>query len=195
MSKKKPPKDRLRPADVSLWQRMTRDVDRRDGADYVAFDVEAEVENVPDMPLLPEVRPVLARAGAPDFVEKGPGGVDGHVEARLRKGQIRPEATLDLHGMGQIEAYGALVDFVQGAVARGLRCILVITGKGRGGLLSGDIDWFAPKRGVLKQRVPEWLSERKMQGYVARFMEATPKDGGGGALYVYLRKNQSLRGK
>lgn len=188
MSGKKPPKNRLKLADIKLWQDMTRDVSRRAGADYTDVS-DDEADDAPvEVPEMPAVRPVLAAKAGGNPVPRGAGGIDGRTEARLRKGQIRPEATLDLHGMGQVEAHGALVAFVGRCAARGLRCVLVITGKGRGGLSAQDFDWLAPKRGVLKSRVPDWLVEPAMAVHVARFVEAKRRDGGDGALYVYLRR-------
>jgi len=191
MSRKKPPKDRLSAKDVELWKQMTDDVERVDGADYAdVLDYEPDNAPVLDGGWLPETRPQggVFKA-APQGLPKSAQGLDGRTEKRLKKGQIRPEATLDLHGMGQGQAYETLCGFVGSCSARGLRCVLVVTGKGKTGLLSDAVDWFSPKRGVLKARVPEWLSEAGLRAYVAYYTEAQPRDGGSGALYVYLRKN------
>ncbi len=189
MSRKNPPKDRLSAKDVALWKRMTGDVTRVDGADY-SEPVEnlQHDEDLEDAGWFVDAKPAGSEKRSQPAVPKNAQGLDGRTEKRLRKGQIRPEATLDLHGMGQAEAYDALRDFIAGASARRLRCVLVITGKGKSGLLSDAADWFAPKRGVLKARVPEWLSEGGFRAYVAQYVEAQARDGGSGALYVYLRK-------
>jgi DNA-nicking Smr family endonuclease len=76
---------------------------------------------------------------------------------RMIRGKMKPEARIDLHGMTLSEAHPALVDFVVDAHAQGLRLLLVITGKGRG----GDREDHGPipiRRGVLKQQVPGWLT-------------------------------------
>ena len=44
--------------------------------------------------------------------------------------------------------------------------------------------------GVLKNKTPLWLSERDLKPYILKFISAQPKDGGSGALYVYLRRNK-----
>jgi DNA-nicking Smr family endonuclease len=95
----------------------------------------------------------------------------------LRRGQIRPESKLDLHGMTQIEAHAALASFIRGARASGHRCVLIVTGKGS--MLSG---------GVLRREVPRWLEEPRLRGAVLDVNEAHSKDGGAGALYVLLRR-------
>ncbi len=56
--------------------------------------------------------------------------IDAKTKRRLTRGRTPIDATLDLHGMRQHEAHGALSHFVASAFARGRRNLLVITGKG-----------------------------------------------------------------
>jgi DNA-nicking Smr family endonuclease len=95
---------------------------------------------------------------------------------RLRRGQFAVEAEIDLHGLTRHTAHAALRQFLHECVARGLRCIRVIHGKG---LRSG------PAGPVLKEGVDHWL--RRLDN-VAAFASARPADGGTGALYVLLRR-------
>src|SRR5690348_12456980 len=60
-------------------------------------------------------------------------GIDGNTAERLRRGQLEPQARLDLHGLSERDAHRALVTFVRVAKARKLRLLLVVTGKGTGG--------------------------------------------------------------
>jgi DNA-nicking Smr family endonuclease len=78
--------------------------------------------------------------------------------------------------MDQGRARGALAEFIAAAVARGERGVLVITGKGA----LGD--------GVLRRQVPEWLAEPPLRAFVAGISEAHRRHGGGGALYVALKR-------
>jgi DNA-nicking Smr family endonuclease len=108
---------------------------------------------------------------------KGPASIDGNTKRKLDKGEIVPGAKLDLHGMTEAAAHGALVTFLAAAHARGDRLVLVVTGKGEAG------------RGVLKQMVPRWLEEAPMAKRIAEKRPAHRRHGGEGALYVYLRKS------
>ncbi len=58
-------------------------------------------------------------------------GLDGSTQDRLRRGLLEPEARLDLHGLTENAAHRALVTFLRGASARGLRLVIVVTGKGK----------------------------------------------------------------
>lgn len=96
-------------------------------------------------------------------------------EKRVRRGRLDIGATLDLHGHTQQTARTALARFLTAAHARGFRTVIVITGVGRDG------------RGVLKQRLPEWLAEPELRKLASGFAEAHRTHGGAGAFYVFLR--------
>jgi DNA-nicking Smr family endonuclease len=103
-------------------------------------------------------------------------GVDRATAERVKRGRYEIEARLDLHGMTQEEAHRALRGFITAARSAGRRCVLVITGNGR---LSG---------GVLKTAVPRWLAEPELRHHVLGIATARPPHGGGGALYLLLRR-------
>lgn len=110
---------------------------------------------------------------------------------KIRTGHIEIEARIDLHGMRQDEAHAALRGFIHRTQARGLRWVLVITGKG----LKLDDEHERPfdmtrrnDRGVLKRNVPRWLEEPDLRGLVVSYTTAAIAHGGEGALYVHLRK-------
>ena len=108
-------------------------------------------------------------------------GVRDDTLRRLRRGQYSVEAEVDLHGLGRHAAHEALRDFIVSSAARGLSCVRVIHGKGRG---SG------PRGPVLKHVVNHWL--RRMDDVLA-FASARPVDGGTGAAYVLLGRQRGLR--
>lgn len=101
-------------------------------------------------------------------------GLQSPVLRKLRRGQYRVEAELDLHGMNVIEAKHALREFLADALHAHLRCVRIIHGKG---LRSGH-------RGpVLKSTVGSVL---RRIGAVVAYVSARPVDGGTGAVYVLL---------
>ncbi len=99
------------------------------------------------------------------------------------------DARLDLHGMRQREAHGALKRFLLGCLSRGDRHVLVITGKGAPGESGAAAGHFsAQERGVLRRLVPQWLAESDLRGFLVSYTAASARHGGDGALYVRLRK-------
>jgi DNA-nicking Smr family endonuclease len=100
----------------------------------------------------------------------------------VARGARTIDGRLDLHGMTQAEAHSALSRFLRTARARGVRSVLVSTGKGaRGGDGHGE-------RGVLKRQVPLWLRLPEFRDHIVGFENAGIGHGGEGALYVSLRK-------
>ncbi len=97
------------------------------------------------------------------------------VLTKLRRGQWSIQAELDLHGLRSDEAREALSGFLQSCQLRGKRCVRVVHGKGHGS---------PGKEGVLRVKVRRWLVQRDE---VLAFVQATPVQGGAGALVVLLQ--------
>ena len=138
-------------------------------------------------------KPGAAKVKAAHAVHRAPveRGLDGNTAERLRRGVLEPQARLDLHGMTEAVAHRALVMFVRSAFARGLRLVLVVTGKGLKPPAPNapfDLELDMRARGVLKAMTPRWLAEPELAGFVADVRTAHRRHGGAGALYVYLRK-------
>lgn len=120
-------------------------------------------------------------------------GIDGNTADRLRRGQVEPQARLDLHGLTERDAHRTLVTFLRSARARKLRFVLIVTGKGDRGRTANEESAFdlgleMGMRGVLRQMTPRWLREPGLAELIVDVREAHRRHGGSGALYVYLRK-------
>lgn len=122
----------------------------------------------------PASKPASKKAEVSPVFRRQPGaGFDRATETKLKKGRLPIEGRIDLHGMTQEEAFRALQGFMAGAVSSGKRTVLVITGRGKG---------------VLKRSLPLWLERQGMKEHILAITPAQPKDGGGGAFYVRLRR-------
>ena len=103
-------------------------------------------------------------------------GIDRRSAKKLQQGKMALDARVDLHGLSQLQARQRLQSFIYRSMEMGLRTILVITGKGKAG------------RGVLRENVPQWLSEPPLSEVIIDFGPPQPQDGGAGALYVRLKR-------
>jgi len=104
--------------------------------------------------------------------------LDRRTAERLRRGQMEIDASLDLHGLTQDEAFLAIQTFLYESLQEGRRCVLLVTGKGTardGG-------------GVLRSAVPRWLTEGAYAPHLIGISPAHAQHGGEGALYVLLRR-------
>ncbi len=134
------------------------------------------------------IQPATAKKPASKkSTSRGPSGINGATQERLRRGLMEPDARIDLHGMTQQAAHRALITWLKSAHKSGHRLVLVVTGKGNP-KNDENAPWMMSPHGVLKQMVPRWLNEAELTALIASVRPAHAKHGGGGALYVYLRK-------
>jgi DNA-nicking Smr family endonuclease len=114
-----------------------------------------------------------------EYIEGAIVGADAELLPKLRCGDFSVQAHYDLHGMTASEAREAVERFILASVVKGLRCVLIIHGRG---LNSQD------QMPVLKERMSSWLKRGRLKRLVLAFATAQPCDGGAGAMYVLLRK-------
>jgi len=136
----------------------------------------------------PVAQPARSRSFPPDppRISSGPSrpagdshfnsGLQARLQRKIRQGAVRPESSIDLHGYRQAEALEVLEDFLEDALQRRYRMLLVIHGQG----------FRSQSDAVLKPLVQRWLSE---QYQVLAWCPAQPRDGAAGASYVYLRSS------
>ena len=199
MSKREPHKRRRKgqptAEDLEIWQRVAATA--RPQTDR--FDRVTEVGlPEPEEPLPPRAAPPPKPAKARPLIQPAPpptpapprpsalshgdlSRMDKRTADRFRRGQMRLDGRLDLHGMVQAEAHRALIGFIYRSWEQGRRCVLVVTGKG---LRSED------GTGVLRRMVPRWLNDPGLRGMILSFTHAQPRDGGDGALYVLLKRRR-----
>lgn len=113
--------------------------------------------------------------------------MDAKSFGNLKRGKLKPEATLDLHGMTVAQAHPELNRFILNAYGKQKRLVLVITGKSRA---QSDTRIFGEQRGVLRRQVPHWLTLAPLSSVVLQVQPANIKHGGDGALYVYLKRSR-----
>ena len=104
-------------------------------------------------------------------------GLPKNVARRLRNGYWSVRYELDLHGHTTDQARSELVEFIQRARRLGERCVRIIHGKGLRSQTGEP---------VLKQKVRHWLMQKDE---ILAFVEASPANGGSGAVVVLLKSN------
>src|SRR5712692_10726523 len=102
-------------------------------------------------------------------------GYSRDVLRKLRRGHWVVEDHLDLHGMNRLEAAVSVNDFLRRCMARRLRCVRIVHGKGLGS---------HNREPVLKGMLRKWLLTR---GEVLAFSQAPAAHGGSGAVLLLLR--------
>jgi DNA-nicking Smr family endonuclease len=104
-----------------------------------------------------------------------PSGLDARRWRDLRRGTMRPERKLDLHGMTAARAHPEVERFLRSAQAEGLRVVCIVTGKGSS--LEG---------GILRRELPHWLNAPALRPLILG--AAHPHKANAGAVHLLLRR-------
>ena len=116
--------------------------------------------------------------------------IDKNKLSLLKRGKIKPEKILDLHGLTSVEAKTKAIEFTKINLNLGLRLLLIITGKGK--IKINDLNREERKTGVLRKSLKSWLYESDLRPYILGIISSHISHGGEGAFYVYLRNNKTL---
>lgn len=182
---RRPPPD-LSAEDRRLWARVSGSVTPARVRKALRIAAEAptaiEVKTARSTPVRPSVPSPAARSAArptppvANAAHGAPEALEPRRQRRLSRERDPIEASIDLHGFGRFEAEDQLRTFLNGAQARGLRAVLVVTGQGRRG------------GGVIRASIQEWLQAHALRGVVSGFASAHRRHGGDGAFYVTLKR-------
>jgi DNA-nicking Smr family endonuclease len=170
----------------ALWDSIAKQIKPLRKKPRVA-KVQAVTEDVPAAVKPPVSRKPLAsmipvQTSKPSPPPAPPLAPIGRRErSQLSRGRKEIDARIDLHGMTQTRAHGALSAFLHRASHDGMTFVLVITGKGR--TVGPEAE-----RGILRRQVPLWLGLPEFRSLVVGFEEAHIGHGGAGALYVRIRR-------
>lgn len=173
----------LTPDEMALWQMVTQDDHRLDCNRFT------EVMNPIVRPLVMQPRammPVWREDKNPTpLMLGGYAGIDRNTADRFRKGELEMDGVVDLHGMSREKAHRAVSGFIHAHYMRGSRCLLAITGKGFKKGADGEV-----QPGVLRELLPQWLTEPGLRPLVLACDVAKQKHGGVGAYYILLRRKR-----
>jgi DNA-nicking Smr family endonuclease len=175
-------KPKLSHEDRIIWARIARTVEAFPGKEIPEDDWFA-VENPASQSPVPQSKPVRQVQSPANPVvppRHQPHPIEKPVIRKLSRGRLPIDGRIDLHGLTQSEAHNLLFGFLARAHERGLRHVLVITGKGasRG------------SEGALKRAVPVWLSKPEFRFLISGYEDAARGHGGEGALYIRLRREK-----
>ena len=106
--------------------------------------------------------------------------------------QINKIKKLDLHGSSLVEANERVKNFIIKSFNSGYKKLLVITGKGLRSKSSAN-PYLSKTLSTLKYAVPEYIrNDENLNKKITRISEADLKDGGTGAIYIFLKNNKKF---
>ena len=108
--------------------------------------------------------------------------------------QINKVSKLDLHGLSLKESNKKVKEFIIESSNRGYKKLLVITGKGLRSK-SYSNPYISEKLNVLRNSVPEFIKDDEdLRNKISKVLEADIRDGGEGAIYIFLKNNKKFTG-
>ena len=106
--------------------------------------------------------------------------------------EINKVRKLDLHGFSLSESNKIVKKFVVESFDRGYKKLLIVTGKGLRSK-SYDNPYISEKFSVLRYAVPEFINnDESLNNKVRKISTADVKDGGEGAVYIFLKSNKKF---
>lgn len=186
---------RLAPDESALWKKVAATVKPLAKAKAPLAPVAPPTVKPPK----PTPRSVAVPAAPPRPATKLPpprrthqaATLDGHWDRRLRKGLVRPDLSIDLHGHTLASAQALLDEAIGRGLIRGARVLLVVAGRLRPGAdrlpqMHGD-----PRpRGAIRASLPDWLATSPYADQIVALRPAHISHGGAGAVYVILRRSR-----
>ena len=177
-----------------LWKQVTKDVRRTLPLDLTVSDEEHPQKKIKSPPKqkLDHHTHISALSIVAQKQEKKPSLPQSVFDAgdpkqtrHVRRGRREIDATIDLHGLTQDQAFRTLERFILEAQMRGNKTVLVVTGKGKPGAAE---EFYATgtARGILRTRFLQWV-EGPFRSSIVRVTQAAPHHGGSGAFYVFIK--------
>ena len=191
---------RLAPDEQALWALVAATVKPLHPQGYADSEWHADAPSTSTAPPRPiavdrhrvgviKARPAPAPLPAP--ARQHSESLDSSWDRRLSSGKVVPDLVIDLHGLRREQARHLLYARVADAERRGLRLILVITGKGHNPAPSpADLMEGKPARGAIRADLPRWLGEDGLSSRIAAVRRAHPRHGGTGAAYLILKRRR-----
>ena len=101
--------------------------------------------------------------------------------------------SIDLHGYTLDEANKTIENFIKKAFSENVNKLVVVTGKGLHSENEKD-PYVSKDLSILKYSVPEFiLNNKSLMNLINEIRDAKIEDGGGGAFYIFLKKNKIIR--
>ena len=112
---------------------------------------------------------------------------------KLSKKENLKIKNIDLHGYTLEQANKSIEKFIIKSYQEKINKLIVVTGKGIHSQNEKD-PYVSKDLSILKYSVPEFISKNKnLMKIVYEMKDAKIEDGGGGAFYIFLKKNKSIK--
>ena len=110
-------------------------------------------------------------------------------DTEFKKKVFLKTKSIDLHGYTLEQANKSIEDFIIKSYEEKINKLIVVTGKGIHSQNEKD-PYVSKDLSILKYSVPEFISKNKnLMKFINDIKDAKVEDGGTGAFYIFLKKN------
>jgi len=111
-------------------------------------------------------------------------------DLKYQEKKILKIKSIDLHGYTLDEANKKIREFINKSFSENVNKLIIVTGKGLHSENEKD-PYVSKDLGILKYSVPEFITNDKdLMNKINEIKDAKIEDGGGGAFYIYLKRNK-----
>ena len=101
--------------------------------------------------------------------------------------------SIDLHGYTLEEANKTIEEYIYKSFKEKINKLIVVTGKGLHSQNEKD-PYVSKDLSILKYSIPEFIEKNKsLMNMINEIKDASIEDGGSGALYIFLKKNKTIK--
>lgn len=174
----------LSPEEQALWAKVTETIRP------LSREPLPRIETAAALPATPAPPPIASKPKGPPPRAPTPlarsrpaigNTLDSSWDRRLRSGAVQPDRVVDLHGHDLERAWQAIDRALEQALVNRERVLLLITGHARP-------DAPPVRRGRIRAAVIDWLAVSRHREKIVAVRGAHARHGGGGSLYVILRR-------
>ncbi len=170
------------PEDNLSWEDFTKSIKKIEKDEKISFHKEKLITINNDVTYFQ----IEANKNLDDLEIGSTDNIDRSTAKKFSRQEFRIEGELDLHGYTESKAFDAVTNFIKKSYLQEKRCVVIITGKG----LRKEEDDIFSSRGVLKDKVPQWLNSDDLRPFILSIKHPSPSLGGTGALYILLKRNK-----
>ena len=110
-------------------------------------------------------------------------------DLKYQKKPILKIRSIDLHGYSLEQANKIIEEYIYKSYSEKINKLIVVTGKGLHSQNEKD-PYVSKDLSILKYSVPEFILNNKgLMSIIYDIQDAKIEDGGGGAFYIFLKKN------
>ena len=110
-----------------------------------------------------------------------------------KKNKVKKTKSLDLHGYGLDEANRVVENFIKKSYEEKISKLIIVTGKGLHSDNHKD-PYVSRDLSILKHSIPSFIKQNQdLMSKIYEIKNASIEDGGEGAFYIFLKKNNLFK--